>query len=139
MKSSGPVKQVGFSHLVKLTFLVCARVGCVAEVSRCRMHRHTNSVRCTSGSKSLHCEKQALLNLYFREKIKWAYNCCHHANSPNMHESCHWHGQRGSLQLHSALSNPMPLMLAVMSDAWRLSSHRLAGDRRPQGKGSCCE
>lgn len=81
VKLSGPVKQVGFSHVVKLTFLVCACVGCVAGVSRCRMHGHTNSVRCTYGSsKSWHCEKQAFLNLYFSEKIKCAYNYCHHAN-----------------------------------------------------------
>lgn len=31
------------------------------------------------------------------------------------------------------------LMLALMSEAWRLSSHRLVGDKRPQGQGSCCE
>lgn len=73
------MKQVGFRHLVKLTFLVCACVGCVAGVSRCRMHRHTSSVRDTYGSKSWHCEKQALLNLHFNEKIKCAYNHCHHA------------------------------------------------------------
>lgn len=80
VKLCGPVKQVGFRHLVKLTFLVCACVGCVAGVSRCRTRRHTGSVRGTYGSKSWHSEKQALLNLYFSEKIKCAYNYCHHAS-----------------------------------------------------------